>query len=127
MPSRRHNSAMLDSPRRPSSTIWTFSSDERRLRVARRMVFTIRSDDDSGCTDFVSSPLLDVVTMSQKSSLPQPAKSVLQALMSDTTTVLSGGPKNAKIHRQLADHLGNPGQSVHEGRINVSKNKVGDS
>src|SRR5262249_14234846 len=44
---------------KPSSTICTFSSDERRLRGARRMVFTIRSDDDSGCTDFVSSPLLD--------------------------------------------------------------------
>src|SRR5262249_40161777 len=38
-----------------------------------------------------------MVTASQKSSLPQFAKSVLQALMSDTTTVLSGGPKGAKI------------------------------
>src|SRR5262245_61605528 len=39
-----------------------------------------------------------MVTMSQKSSLPQPANSVLQALMSYTTTVLSEGPKNATIH-----------------------------
>src|SRR6478735_7965348 len=43
MPSRRHNSAMLDSPRKPSSTMRIFSSDECRLRVARRMFFTIRS------------------------------------------------------------------------------------
>src|SRR5215203_2208334 len=50
MPSRRHNSAMLDSPRKPSSTMRIFSSDECRLRVARRMFFSIRSDGDSGCT-----------------------------------------------------------------------------
>src|SRR5881392_3749085 len=83
MPSRRHNSAMLDSPRKPSSTMRIFSSEECRLRVARRMFFTIRSDDDSGCTDFclISTPC--VVTMSQKSSVPQAAKSVSQALMSD--------------------------------------------
>ena len=45
-----------------SSFIWlrrgSFSSDECRLRVARRMFFTIRSDGDSGCTDFclISTP-----------------------------------------------------------------------
>ena len=34
------------------------SSEEWRLRVARRMFFTIRSDGDSGCTDFclISTP-----------------------------------------------------------------------
>src|SRR5210317_541894 len=37
MPSLRHSSAMLDSPRRPSSTIRIFSSAEYRRRVARRM------------------------------------------------------------------------------------------
>ena len=45
MPSRRHSSAMLCSPRRPSSTIRIFSAAEYCLRVARRMSFTIRSDD----------------------------------------------------------------------------------
>ena len=35
-----------------------FTSDEWRLRVARRMSFTIRSDEDLGCTDFclISTP-----------------------------------------------------------------------
>ncbi len=35
-----------------------FSSDEWRLRVARRIFFTSRSDGDSGCTDFrlISTP-----------------------------------------------------------------------
>src|SRR5882672_391827 len=68
-----------------------------------------------------------MVTVSQKSSLPQFAKPVLQALMSDTTTVLSGGPKKRKNSRQFGDHLGNPGQYVQEWRTNMSKNKVGDS
>src|SRR6185436_11328547 len=84
MPSRRHNSAMLDSPRRPSRTIRIFSSDECRLRVARRMFFTIRSDGDFGCTDFSLISHSLVVAMSQKSSVPQPVNSVSQALMSDT-------------------------------------------
>ncbi len=52
MPTRRHNSAMLDSPRRSSRTIRIFSSGEWRLRVARRRYFTIRSDGDSQCTGF---------------------------------------------------------------------------
>src|SRR5210317_2512991 len=37
MPSLRHSSAMLDSPRRPSSSILIFSSAEYCRRVARRM------------------------------------------------------------------------------------------
>jgi hypothetical protein len=50
--------AMLDSPRKPSRTMRIFSSDEWRLRVARRIFFTSRSDGDSGCTDFclISTP-----------------------------------------------------------------------
>ena len=84
MPSRRHNSAMLDSPRRPSRTIRIFSSDECRLRVARRMFFTIRSDGEFRMHGFLSHLHSLMVTMSQKSSVPQAAKSVSQALMSDT-------------------------------------------
>src|SRR3954453_9372900 len=46
MPSRRHSSAMLASPRRPSSTMRIFSSAENCRRVARRMSFTTAS---AGC------------------------------------------------------------------------------
>src|SRR5271163_3240188 len=46
MPSRRHNSAIGCSPRRPSSTTRIFSSAEYCLRVARRMSFTTRSEDN---------------------------------------------------------------------------------
>src|SRR3954469_16202260 len=40
MPSRRHNSAMLSSPRKPSSTMRILSSAEKWRRVARRMSLT---------------------------------------------------------------------------------------
>ena len=43
MPSRRHSSAMLYSPRSPSRTTRIFSSAEWCFRVARRMFFTIYS------------------------------------------------------------------------------------
>src|SRR5262245_23076841 len=49
---------MLDSPRRPSSTIRIFSSAEYCFRVARRMSFTTCSGDLFGVSDFclISSP-----------------------------------------------------------------------
>src|ERR671921_938206 len=40
MPARRHSSAMLSSPRKPSSTRRIFSSAEKWRRVARRMSLT---------------------------------------------------------------------------------------
>src|SRR3954452_363804 len=43
MPSRRHNSAMLSSPRKPSSTMRILSSAEKGRRVARRMSLTMVS------------------------------------------------------------------------------------
>src|SRR5829696_8676865 len=43
MPSRRHSSAMLSSPREPSSTMRIFSSAEKWRRVARRMSLTMVS------------------------------------------------------------------------------------
>src|SRR5215207_11218484 len=46
MPSRRHSSAMLSSPRRPSSTMRIFSSAENCRRVARRRSLTTPS---AGC------------------------------------------------------------------------------
>jgi hypothetical protein len=51
------------------------------------MFFTIRSDGDFGCTDFSLISHSLVVTMSQKSSVPQPVNSVSQALMSDTPSI----------------------------------------
>src|SRR5208282_5670314 len=52
MPSRRHSSAMLCSPRKPSSTTRIFSSAEYCFRVARRMSFTTCSDDALVVSDF---------------------------------------------------------------------------
>src|SRR6202050_3837476 len=52
IPSRRHSSAMLSSPRRPSNTMRIFSSAEYCLRVARRMSwtnFSAGSLDDRVC------------------------------------------------------------------------------
>jgi hypothetical protein len=43
---------MLDSPRKPSRTMRIFSSAEYCLRVARRMLFTRRSDGELGVADF---------------------------------------------------------------------------
>src|SRR5207344_357084 len=43
MPSLRHSSAMLSSPRRPSSTMRIFSSAEWCRRVARRISRTVFS------------------------------------------------------------------------------------
>ena len=49
---RRHSSAMLDSPRKPFRTMRNFSSVAYCLRVARRMLFTRRSDGELGVADF---------------------------------------------------------------------------
>src|SRR5471030_3269321 len=46
MPSRRHSSAMLSSPRSPSRTMRIFSSAEKCRRVARRMSLIASS---AGC------------------------------------------------------------------------------
>jgi len=56
--SRRQSSAIECSPRSPSSTTRIFSSADYCLRVARRMFFTSRSDDESNCPDFclISTP-----------------------------------------------------------------------
>ena len=71
MPSRRHSSAMLSLPRRPSSTIRIFSSAEYCLRVARRMSLTTFGAGSLCLPDscLISTP--SMVTMSQKFSLVQ--------------------------------------------------------
>ena len=68
MPSRRHSSAMLSSPRKPSRTILIFSSDEYCLRVARLMSLTIFSPGLFWVRR-LSHVHSSVVTMSQKPSL----------------------------------------------------------
>src|ERR1700683_1700674 len=83
IPSRRHSSAMLSSPRRPSNTMRIFSSAEYCLRVARRMswtTFSAGSLDDRVCC-LIFAPVN--VTMSQKLSLLQSANSVSRALTAD--------------------------------------------
>src|SRR4029078_6169227 len=52
MPSRRQSSAMLSSPRRPSSTTRIFSSAEKCRRVARRISFTTCSAGALAGPDF---------------------------------------------------------------------------
>src|SRR6187401_2159540 len=52
MPSRRQSSAMLSSPRRPSSTTRIFSSAEECRRIARRISFTTWSAGDLAGLDF---------------------------------------------------------------------------
>ncbi len=58
MPSRRHSSAMLSSPRKPSSTMRIFSSAPYCLRVLRLMSLMICSDDDDRHVGFclISTP-----------------------------------------------------------------------
>src|ERR1700720_3273209 len=75
---------MLSSPRRPSSTIRIFSSAENFRRVMRRMSFTIFSAGSFTGPDFclIFAPLK--ATMSQKTSLLQPAQSVSWVLTLDT-------------------------------------------
>src|SRR5215472_11535579 len=74
---------MLDSPRSPSRTMRIFSSAEYCLRVARRMFFTSRSDGELARPDFCLISVLRLATMSQKSSLPQLAKSISPVLTPD--------------------------------------------
>src|SRR3954454_15590565 len=52
MPARRHSSAMLSSPRKPSSTMRILSSAEKWRRVARRMSLTTASAGAFAGPDF---------------------------------------------------------------------------
>src|ERR1700733_9823921 len=53
MPSRRHSSEMLSSPRRPSSTMRILSSAEKCRRVARRMSLIASSAGALSGPDFL--------------------------------------------------------------------------
>src|ERR1700736_486624 len=76
MPSLRHSSATLSSPRSPAITILTFSSAEYCRRVARRISRTAfsASSECRSTADLISAP--SAVTMSSNLSLPQSHQSV---------------------------------------------------
>ena len=108
----------MTSPRSPSRTMRILSSAEYCLRVARRISRTSRSDDVSGVPDFCLMSTPQVVTMNPKSSIPQAASFVSQALMSDTAArglrnhiarqvvdVMRGGrtPGDVDAHRELLE------------------------
>src|SRR5271156_7078259 len=89
MPSLRHSSAMLSSPRRPAITMRTFSSAEYNRRVARlisRTAFSASSDCVSAF-DLISAPF--AVKMSHKPSLPQSLETVQLVLTGNTHGSLS--------------------------------------
>src|SRR5271169_324408 len=76
MPSLRHSSATLSSPRKPAITMRTFSSAEYNRRVARlisRTAFSASSECVSAF-DLISAPF--ALKMSQKPSLPQSLQTV---------------------------------------------------
>src|SRR6056300_645877 len=70
MPSRRHSSAMLSSPRKPSRTMRIFSSALYCLRVLRLMSRIVCSDDDTRPDGFcfISTPQ---IRMNKNSPLNQ--------------------------------------------------------
>src|SRR5260221_12856593 len=84
MPSLRHNSAMLSSPRRPAITMRIFSSAEYCRRVARRISRTRFSASAESVSTFDLIARSFAVKMSSKSSLPQSLTSVQLVLTGNT-------------------------------------------
>src|ERR1700719_1994354 len=76
MPSLRHSSAMLSSPRRPAITIRIFSSVEYCRRVARRISRTRFSAASESVSTFDLIVRSFAAKMSPKPSLPQSLHSV---------------------------------------------------
>src|SRR6476660_9773281 len=88
---------MLSSPRRPDSTMRIFSSAENCRRVARRIALITCSAGSFTGPDFCPIFAPSMATMGQKSSLPQLAPSVSQALMPDMAD---------RLHLSQGDWLG---------------------
>jgi hypothetical protein len=84
MPSRRHSSAMLDSPPQAIQNDADFLL--RRMALADRPADALHDPLRRGFRlhGFLSHLHSLVVTMSEKSSVPQAAKSISQALMPDS-------------------------------------------
>src|SRR5271154_4161344 len=113
MPSLRHSSAMLSSPRRPAITMRTFSSAEYNRRVARlisRTAFSASSDCVSAF-DLISAPF--ALKMSHKPSLPQSLDSVQLVLTGNRRSPVDAEPEfqfrsesRPSISVRLARHPG---------------------
>src|SRR5262249_45909234 len=84
---------MLSSPRSPSSTMRILSSAEKCRRVARRMVFSTCIAGSFTGPDFCLIFAPRKATMSQKSSLPQPAESVSRGLTADSDLLTGSGSR----------------------------------
>src|SRR5271170_1057598 len=84
MPSLRHSSATLSSPRKPAITMRTFSSAEYNRRVARLISRTAcsASSECVSAFDLISAPF--ALKMSQKPSLPQSLQTVQLVLTGNT-------------------------------------------
>src|SRR5208282_6044068 len=106
MPSLRHSSAMLSSPRRPAITMRTFSSAEYNRRVARlisRTAFSASSDCVSAF-DLISAPF--AVKMSHKPSLPQSLETVQLVLTGNNDDFFAAVDVGEGIGHHNACHPG---------------------
>src|ERR1700676_1087528 len=98
MPSLRHSSAMLSSPRRPAITMRIFSSAEYCRRVARRISRTRLSASSESVSTFDLIVRSFAVKMSSKSSLPQSLTSV-QLVLTGNTHALYGSQMQGPMYR----------------------------
>src|SRR5277367_6616733 len=88
MPSRRHSSAMLSSPRSPSSTTRIFSSAEKCRRVAHRMSLIASSAGCFSGPDFCL--IFAPCGYDDPEILPRrKPRAVSKALMADTQILIS--------------------------------------
>src|SRR5436190_2078801 len=116
MPSRRHSSAMLSSPRKPDSTMRIFSSAVNCRRVARRISFTTCSAGFLTGPDFCPIFAPSMATMGQKSSLLQLSQSVSYALMPDTSYI-AGDLAKWLDERKIKHLRGAPYHPMTQGKI----------
>src|SRR5260221_4920108 len=108
MPSLRHSSAMLSSPRRPATTIRISSSAEYCRRVARRISRTrfSASSDSVSAFDLISAPC--AVKMSPILSLPQSPHSVQLVLTRNSIGYVEGRGADVIEMSQLAARTNHP-------------------
>ena len=106
MPSLRHSSAMLSSPRRPSSTMRILSSAEKCRRVCRRMSFTTRSAG-AFTSDFFKGVGLHlrsfVTTAKPQPSLNHNLKSVPLVLTGASQGISGRSPRLKRCNLQKAE------------------------
>src|SRR5271156_55487 len=120
MPSLRHSSATLSSPRKPAITMRTFSSAEYNRRVARlisRTAFSASSECVSAF-DLISAPF--ALKMSQKPSLPQSLQTV--------QLVLTGNSMHHLVYQaeKFSRLLDGQTHDFHEDGRRIEPREVGD-